>query len=202
MPRRTVLSLPPVRLVVRLGGDAPFFGEDLDHTARRVAVQRRERPAQHFDALGRAEIDVRELTLAVRQGGGDAIDVEAHATDAEGRSGAEAAHRNLDVLGVVLAVASEQARHPAEAFRQIDLQPGVADAGAVDPVDRRRHIERHHVGPRRGDDDGRQPRRRIARSCLCKRAARQCQQAEHCTCLAQAVMGHDEAILRGGLVDC
>ena len=87
------------------------FGEDLDHAARGVAVERRERPAQHLDAIGRAEVDVRELALAVGERRRDAVDVEAHAADAEGRARAEAAHRDLDVLRVVLPVACEQARH-------------------------------------------------------------------------------------------
>jgi hypothetical protein len=167
-----------------------FFGEDLDHTARRVAVQRRERSAQHFDAFRGTEIDVRELTLTIRQRGRDAVDVEANAPDAEGRSCAEAAHRDLDVLGVVLTVARQQARHSAEALGQIDLQPGVADAGAVDPVDRRRHVERQHVGARRGDDDRREPRRRFAADCLSEAQTRQRGCAERRECPSEQMVGH------------
>ena len=41
------------------------FAENLNHAARRVAVERRERATQHLDAVGRAEVDVADLALPV-----------------------------------------------------------------------------------------------------------------------------------------
>src|SRR5690606_16099379 len=63
---------------------------DLHHPARRVAVQGRERPAQHFDAVAAGQAEVRDLALAIRHRGGDAIGVQAQAAHAEGRARAEA----------------------------------------------------------------------------------------------------------------
>ncbi len=148
------------------GRAAPLFAEHLDHAARRVAVERRERAAQHLDAIGRAELDVGDLALAVGQGRGDAVDIEAHAADAEGRARAEAADRELHVLGVVLPVARHQAGHAAQAFREVDLRLAFADRLAADAVDRCRHVERRHLGAGGGDDHRRQPDGRLAGSAL------------------------------------
>ena len=134
------------------------FGEDLDHAARRVAVERREGTAQHLDAIGRAEVDVRDLALAVGEGRRNAVDVEAHAADAEGRARAEAAHRDLHVLRVVLAVAREQARDAAEALGDVDLRAALADRLGADAVDRGGDVEGRGLGARRRDDDRRERR--------------------------------------------
>ena len=105
----------------------------------------------------RAELDVRDLALAVGQRGGDAVDVEAHAADAEGGACAEAAHRDLHVLRVVLAVAREHAGHGGERLGDVDLRARVAHLVAVDAVDRRRHVEGARLGARGGDDHRREP---------------------------------------------
>ena len=133
---------------------AAALGEGLHDTARRVAVQRGERPAQYLDAIDRAEVDVRQLALPVRLRRRNAVDVQPHAADAEARPRTEAADRQLQVLRVVLAVLQREPRHPAEALGQVDLQAAGADVGAVDPVDRSGHIERIGRDARGGHDDG------------------------------------------------
>ena len=85
--------------------------EDLDYAAGRVAVQRRKRPAQHFDAIGRVEIEMRNLALTVRHRRRNAIGVQAHAAHAERGTRAEAADRDLLVLRIVLSIAREYARN-------------------------------------------------------------------------------------------
>src|SRR5690606_15887582 len=65
------------------------LGVHRDHAARGVAVERRERAAQHLDALGRAEIDAGCLALAVGARERNAVDQQAHAAYAEGRARAE-----------------------------------------------------------------------------------------------------------------
>ena len=155
------------------GRAASLFAEHLDHAARRVAVERRERAAQHLDAIGRAELDVGDLALAVGQGRRDAVDIQAHAADAEGRARAEAADRELHVLGVVLPVARQQAGHAAQAFRDVDLRLAFADRLAADAVDRCRHVERRDLGAGGGDDHRRQPDRGLAAGALRQRGGGQ-----------------------------
>ena len=133
------------------GWPAAFFGEDLQHTARGVAVERRERPAQHLDAIRRGEVDVRDLALAIGQRGRDAIDEHPHAADAETRARAKAADRDLHVLRVVLPIARQQAGHPAQAFGQVDLRARIAQRVAFEAVDRGGHIERRRIDAGGGD---------------------------------------------------
>jgi hypothetical protein len=124
-----VVALLPVAAAARAHGEpgrtGPVLGEHLDHPARGIAVQRRERAAQHLDRGGGAEVDVGDLALPVGHRRGDAVHVQPHAADAEGRARAEAAHGDLHVLRVVLPVAREQARHAAQGFGQIDAGPRV-----------------------------------------------------------------------------
>src|SRR5690606_27443676 len=79
------------------------LGREADHAARRVAVQRRARPADHLDLTRRAEIDAVDRALAVRQRLGDAVDENLHAANAEVRACAEAADRHAQVLREVVA---------------------------------------------------------------------------------------------------
>ena len=133
-----------------------FFGEDVDHAARRVSVQRREGSAQDLDAIGREQVDVGDLALAVRQRRRNAVDIDADPADAERRPRAEAANRDLQVLRIVLPVARQQARHGAQAFGDVHLRAVVANGVGVDAIDRRRHVERRGFGARRRDDHRRQ----------------------------------------------
>src|SRR5690606_39620133 len=80
----------------------------LDYATGGIAVERRERAAHDLDAVAGGEGEVRDLALAVRCGGRDAVGIQAHAAHAEGRARAEAADRQLGVLRAVLAVARQQ----------------------------------------------------------------------------------------------
>src|SRR6266850_7940177 len=87
-----------------------------DDAARGIAVERRERPAQHLDALRRAERERGRLALPVGHGRRDAVGDEPDAAHAEGRARAEAARLDLQVLRVVLPVLHGDARHAPEAL--------------------------------------------------------------------------------------
>ena len=129
------------------------LGEDRDHAAGGVAVERREGPAQHFDVIGRAEIELRELALPVGHGARNAIGVQPHAAHAEARARAEAAHGELQILRVVLAALHGDARHLVERLGQVDLQLTLADLLRIDAVDRDRQIKARLRDARRRDDD-------------------------------------------------
>ena len=114
--------------------------EDGDHAARGIAVQGRERPAQHLDPVGGSEIELRELALAVGHRARNSVGVQAHAPHAEARACAEAAHRHLQVLRVVLAAFGGHAGHRHQRLRQVHLQLAELDGGPVDAVDGGRQI--------------------------------------------------------------
>src|SRR5206468_10054839 len=106
-------SIAPGRAALRERGlGRTVFGEDLDNPARGVPVERRERSSHHLYPLGRAEIEVGGLPLAVGRRGGDPVSVEANAANAELRARPEPARRYLQVLGVVLAVLHDHAGYP------------------------------------------------------------------------------------------
>ncbi|MNS75394.1 hypothetical protein D3C72_1089100 [compost metagenome] len=102
----------------------------LQHAAGGITVQRRERPAQHLDALGTEQAGVRQLALAIGHGRRHPINQHPHPAHAEGRTGAEATDRQLGVLCEVLPVPGQQARHPAQRLGQ--LRVGAA-TGGIDP---------------------------------------------------------------------
>ena len=144
------------------GGQAVFgfvwrdwwvFGENLQHTARGIAVQLRDRPAQQFDALGRCQARRCRLALAVRHGGWNAVNQQAHAAHAESRARAEAAYRQLQILRKVLPVAYLQAGHGAHQLRQIDQRGGGAKGVNLYRIDGARRIEASLLGSAAGDDD-------------------------------------------------
>jgi len=117
------------------------FCLDADHAARRGAVKSGERAAQHLDALRRAQVEVGRLPLPVGHARRNAVGNEADAAHAEGRAGAEAARGDLQVLGVVLPVLHHDARHAAQALREVHLRPALADLLAVEAVDRGRDFQ-------------------------------------------------------------
>ena len=126
--------------------------DDVDDAPGRVAVKHRERAAQDLDPPGRGEVDVRDLGLAVGQGGGNPVHDHAQPAYPEGRARAEAADRDLQVLRVVLAVVGDHARERGQRFRQVHLQLARGDALRVDHVHRGGHVlgaalgagSRHH----------------------------------------------------------
>ncbi|MOA06086.1 hypothetical protein D3C78_1257080 [compost metagenome] len=132
------------------------FGVHADHTAGRVAVQRRVGAAQHFDALEAADVDVRQRALAVGHGGGNAIHIQAHTAQPEGRARAIAAHRQLQVLGVVLAVVDLQAGHAGQDFRQVDLHLALTCLPGVDHAHRSRRLFERSAAQRAVDRDRRE----------------------------------------------
>ena len=97
-------------------------------------MQGRERPAQHFHALAAHQAEVRQLALAIRHGRRDAVGVQAQAAHAEGGARAEAADRELGVLGEVAAVAGQQAGDSAQHFGHVSI-------GAVGVI-----LQRNHAG--------------------------------------------------------
>jgi len=127
--------------------------EQRDHAARGVAVQRRERPAQHLDPLGPGEVEMRDLALAIGHGGGDAVRVQAQAAHAETGTGAEAAGADLQVLRVVVAVGHHQPRHAGQGLGQIDHRSAVAQRLGADRGDGIGHLGQLARAGRAGDDD-------------------------------------------------
>ncbi|MCW0415218.1 hypothetical protein NB689_000972 [Xanthomonas sacchari] len=132
--------------IVRLAVGAP----QLHHAAGRVAVQRRERPAQHLDALAAEQVEVGQLALAIRHRRRDAVQQQANAAYAERRARAEAADRQLGVLRIVLAIAREQAGHPDQRLGRLYAEAvAVAQAGRGQ---RRRQVEIGHAADAGGLD--------------------------------------------------
>jgi hypothetical protein len=136
-----------------LGRLAARLGEHGDHAARRVAVERRERAAQHLDALGREQREAAGLPLPVGHRLRDVVLVEPDPAHAERRARAEAARADLDVLRVVLAVVRDDARDAHERLGQVDHRLLLLDLAAPDRIDRRRHVEAALAAPRRRDHE-------------------------------------------------
>ena len=65
---------------------------------------------------------MRNLALAVGHRRRNVVGVQAHSTHAEGGARTEAADRDLQVLGLVVAVARDDARNALQCFRQIDAR--------------------------------------------------------------------------------
>ncbi len=128
------------------------FGGDVNYAARGVAVQGREGTPQHLYALDAIEIDIGGLALAVRHGCRDPIDIHANAAHAVGRAGAEAAHRELEILSVVLTVLDLQPRHAGQRLGEVNARGGMTHLFPVDHADGGRRIQFGH-GLRRGADD-------------------------------------------------
>ena len=93
-----------------LGNRRRRLAENRHHAAAGIAVKHRKRAAQHLDAFGGRQQEVGNLALAVGHRRRDAVGVQAHPAHAEARTRAEAADRQLHVLGLVLALAHHHAR--------------------------------------------------------------------------------------------
>ena len=83
---------------------AAGLGGGVNHPAGGVAVQGGKRPAQYFERIEAANINIRGLSLAIRHGGRNAVDVNSQPTHAVGGAGAEATNRKLQILRIVLTV--------------------------------------------------------------------------------------------------
>ena len=101
--------------------------------------------------------EIGHLPRPIGRTGRDTVHKQAHATHPETGSRPITAHRNLQVLGIVLAIANHQARHTRQALRQIDLGLPIAQRFTIDHIDGRgpapntaaRPFARHHHGRQR-----------------------------------------------------
>ena len=126
------------------------LGEYVDHSSGGIAVEHREGSAQDLDAPGGPEVDVRDLRLPVRQRRRDAVDDHPQPAHAEGRAGAEAADRDLQVLRVVLPVVGHDTGQCGQGFGEVHLQLAVAEALQGHRIQRCRDVERVACGAGRG----------------------------------------------------
>src|SRR2546425_10389544 len=79
---------------------------------------------------------MRNLRLAIRHGRRNAVDQHAQAAYAERGSGAKTANRDLQVLGVVLAVVCHDTGKRRERLREVNLQLAALYSTSIDAVDR------------------------------------------------------------------
>ena len=136
--------------------DAAFGGrsaDERDHAARAAAVQRRERAAQHLDALRTGQVEVRHLALAVRAAGGNAVAVQTQPAHAEACTRAETTRVDLQVLCVVAAVAGHDAGHARQHLAQVDERAGGAQLFGRDHAHCIGRVQQAPLGATGGDDD-------------------------------------------------
>ncbi|MNJ26041.1 hypothetical protein D3C77_205060 [compost metagenome] len=95
----------------RLRCQRRLAGLDRQHAASTVAVKRRGRAADHFDALHQAQINTVHFGLAIGHGQRHAIDQHANAAHAETRTRAKATNRQAHALGHVVAALRHSAGH-------------------------------------------------------------------------------------------
>src|SRR2546425_4575937 len=91
---------------------------------------------------------MRNLRLAIRHGRRNAVDQHAQAAYAERGSGAKTANRDLQVLGVVLAVVCHDTGKRRERLREVNLQLAALYSTSIDAVDRGGYIPRRLLGTR------------------------------------------------------
>jgi hypothetical protein len=94
------------------------------------------------------------LPLPVGGRGRNAIDEQAHAAHPERGARTIAAHGNLQVLRVVLAVQRHEAGHAPQAFGEVDLQRVGADFVAFDHVQRGWRVPARTLCRAAGDHHG------------------------------------------------
>lgn len=129
-----------------------------DHAAGGVAVQRRERAAQHLDAFGCVQIEMRHLAGTIRHRGRDAIGIKPQPANAEAGARAETPDRNLFVLRVVLAVAHVDPGNAAQHIGQRGHRSRSAQRIDRHRIDRSGQLHRIAWCAGRADDDVRQAR--------------------------------------------
>ena len=127
------------------------IGPDADHTARRVAEQRRRRAAQHLDPVGLPQLQVRELPRAVGQSLRNAVHQHLDAPHGELRARPEAADRDTLIERKVVAVRGVHAGDRHERLIEAPGGPRPADVGLVDELDRLRDPIEGRVGAGHGD---------------------------------------------------
>ena len=138
-------------LGIRVGAGA--FGGEADHSARRVAVHRGARAADHFDLLRRAEVDAVYGALAVRQRLRNSVDEHFDPANAELRARTETANRHAQILREVVAVLHEQTGDLRERLIERELLAPELDVVLGDDAHGRGHAVERAVDQRRGNDD-------------------------------------------------
>ena len=83
----------------------------------------------------------RGLALAVWHGRRDPVHVHSNTAHPEGGACTKPTHRQLQILGVVLAVLNLQAGDATKRFREVNAWRGVTHIIAVHDADRRRGIK-------------------------------------------------------------
>src|SRR5207244_4758705 len=111
---------------------------------------------QHFDPVGRTELEVRELSLAVRQGLWNSIHQHLDPPHGECRSGAEAADRDTLIEREVVAVGRVHTGNCYERLVQAPGGPRTADLGLLDELDGLGDAIDRRVSAGHGDDGRRE----------------------------------------------
>ncbi len=101
----------------------------------------------------RLQLDGTGLPLAVGHGERDAVLHEPDAAHPEGGAGAEATRGDLQVLGIVVAIAHDDAGDPAEQVGQVGADALALDGLGPDGVEGERQSEAGGFGPGGGDGD-------------------------------------------------
>ena len=88
----------------------------MNHATRGVAIKCGERAAQDLNAVRPNEIKKGGLTLPIGHGERNVVLKEAHAAHAEGSARAKATRRDLQILGVVVAILYDDTGDTADPF--------------------------------------------------------------------------------------
>lgn len=108
------------------------FRLDPDDASRSATVERGGGPAQDLHACCRTQVETVDLPLTVRSRGGDAIDDEANAPDAEIGSRTKPTNGDTGVLGVVVGVEDKDPGDRLEGFVEGNLEICTLDRLGID----------------------------------------------------------------------
>ena len=128
---------------------------DAQHAAGLIAVQRRRRSAQHFDALGGRKVDVDEV-LRGSAGVvlGNAIDKDPYAAGAVERRGAGAPNRDGHAGRAAQLIAQQRAGHAPQGFFEVGAALHVLDGFLPNHSHGRRDAGQLGFPPGARHDDG------------------------------------------------
>lgn len=111
-------------------------GGDIQHATRCIAILHRGWAPNNLNTLGGIQINGINLRLAIRQGIGNAVNLNADTANTKGRASPKTPGRQSQILGEVITVLEEQARHGIEGFVQLQALLALADGGSVHYADR------------------------------------------------------------------
>jgi hypothetical protein len=134
--RRAAAVVAAGPYVERRAGRPIQFARTQNRSTRGIAVLQRHRPAQHLDAVQRRQRKRRRLALAIGGAGRNAVHDQADAADAEGRTRAESARLDLQVLREILPVERGEAGNALQGLGQVHLTLTIADPLGVQHRDR------------------------------------------------------------------